>query len=893
MLYKLATAALLWACLAAAAVDIDGILAQMTLAEKVGQMVQLDLNLFLTSNLTVKPDAVEEYITKYGVGSVFNSPFAEGVRNGQSGWTAAEWRAVLAQLQQPSKYPLIFALDSIHGATYVKDAALFPQEIALAATFDPSFATAAGRVTARDTRAAGVPWIFAPVLDLAVQPLWARFYETFGEDPYLASQMAAAIVQGLQYEENDGGLPKQAAACMKHFIAYGNPESGHDRSTSSVPDRLVKQLYVPAFRSAVNAGVMSAMESYNEVGGVPLVSHYEYLQNLLRGDLGFKGLLVTDYQEIEHLQVFHKAADSEKEAVRIAIQDTSIDMSMVPLDVSFADMLIQLVEEGTIPESRIDDSVRRILQMKDALGLFEDPVVSSTDPNVAKVGQASDWQQSLDAARESITLLKNNNGILPLDNDAKILVTGPTCNSKAYQTGGWSIHWQGAKSDAELPVGSTMLEGIQAEFGAANVVYFEGVAIDAKDTSAINMTALEAAAADVDVIVACVGEPNYTEKPGDINQLDLPAGQTQYVVETLKALGKPIVLVLVEGRPRLLNGMKEASNAVLHTYLPGPMGGQALAEILSGEVNPSGVLPFTYPKYAGAIRPYHRKPSLECVDANGIYGECPVEWEFGEGLSYTTFSYSNFQLDKTAVQQGQTLTVSVDVTNSGNRAGKHTVLLFLSDMARRVTPEYKLLKGFKKVSLAPHQTTTVTFTLTMDDLSYVNIESYSQLEAGDFRIGIGYKTDCRSVTWFLGMCKSVQFEVEQDYNPVCDNACAFWDSNPFCTNKADIMQSTDCQSLCKQQNWSWNYVDCLRDASYSGSCSFNKNCRNVKNSDDTSGDDEDGDDDDNKVGVLWVVLLAIGSAVVGGVIVGVTMNKYFFDRRTGEDNYSLLGEDKA
>ena len=512
--------------------SIDDIVSSMTLAEKVGQMTQIDISVFVKNDLSIDQDKLEYYVRDLGIGSILNSPFSGGPVNGKTGWNATEWRQVLAAAQNLAKYPLLYGLDSIHGATYVRDAALFPQQIALAATFNTSRAFTAGRITARDTRAAGVPWLFSPVLDLAVQPLWPRVYETFGEDPFLASSMATAIIQGMQITENDGGLPPRAAACMKHFIAYGLPESGHDRSTSSVPDRILKQLYVPSFRAAVDAGVMTAMESYNEVGGVPIVSSSDYLNDLLRGDLGFKGMLVTDYQEIENLVLWHKVTDTYKDATRIAMEDTSIDMSMVPLDSYFTTDVIDLVNEGLGPESRIDESVTRILQLKQDLGLFDYPIVSLDDVLIGQVGQASDWDVALDTSRESITLLKNEAGFLPLsktDASMNIFVTGPTCNSKAYQTGGWSIHWQGPVSDTELPVGYSMLEGIQDVFQGP-VTFYAGVDIDATNTSAVDIATLDTLANAANVIVACVGEPTYTEKPGDIDQLDLPAGQTQYVV---------------------------------------------------------------------------------------------------------------------------------------------------------------------------------------------------------------------------------------------------------------------------------------------------------------------------------------------------------------------------
>lgn len=458
-------------------VNIDQILASMTLKEKVGQMTQIDISAFFNSSLNdVDYNKLELWINEYSIGSILNSLFSNGDVAGAVGWDPTEWRYFINRLQTfaqntPSQVPILYGIDSIHGATFVDGATLFPHALGVAATFDPSIAFQSGSVTSKDTRAAGIPWIFSPVLGLALQPLWARFEETFGEDPYLAAVMGEQLIKGIQTVVNDGGIPTQTAACMKHFIAYSDPEGGHDRSPVQLPDRILQQLYRPSFQAAIDAGVLTAMESYQEVGGVPMVSSSEYLNNLLRSptQMNFTGMMVTDYAEIANLYNWHKTASSPKDAVRIALQNTKIDMSMVPVDPEFTSYVIELVGEGTISESRIDESARRVLFVKQELGLFDNPIPALTDPLIETVGQAQDWEISLNAARASITLLKNVDNLLPLSPSQKVLLTGPTCSSLVAQSGSWSIHWQGSLNNTEFATGVTVQQGMVMEFETDSV----------------------------------------------------------------------------------------------------------------------------------------------------------------------------------------------------------------------------------------------------------------------------------------------------------------------------------------------------------------------------------------------------------------------------------------
>lgn len=924
------------AVISATSIRVEQLLKSLSLEAKVGQMVQIDISYFLQPGTAeVDYDKLQTFISQYQIGSLLNSPFSGGPVNGVTGWTASQWRDLMNRMQtfaldnSEGKIPLIYGIDSIHGATFIKDAALFPQAINLAASFNPSLAYQAGEITSKDTRAAGIPWIFAPVLGLGLQPLWARFAETFGEDPHTAAIMGASIIKGLQVLKDDQSYPKQTAACMKHFIAYSIPVDGHDRSPVQLPDRLLRQLYIPSFQAAIDAGVMTGMESYQEVGGVPMVSSKDYLTTLLRKEMNFEGFLVTDYAEIENLHNWHKVSATIKDAVKLAMQDTTIDMSMVPLDTTFYDSLLELVKEGSISEKRIDDSVRRILQVKEDLGLLDHPIVSMNDPIIATVGQDEDWTASLNAARESITLVKNDAQALPLPAKSKVLVTGPTCNSAISQTGGWALHWQGVYQESELSKRKTILDSLKdPSIFSGEVIYEAGPALDATNLDGLDMNHIKQTASEVDRIIICLGEGTYAEKPGDIDDLALPAGQLEYV-QALAGI-KPIVLVMVEGRPRLLGNAVSQSQAVVLAYQPGPVGGQAVAEILAGVSSPSGRIPFSYPKQAANIMyPYHRKFSDQCTAPTGehsaAYIPCNMEFVFGQGLSYTNFEYSDFQMvlknqnDKivqgNSIDENARIDASVVVKNTGTRTAKHTVMLFAYDMYRRVTPEYKLLKRFEKVTLAPGESKRIDFLpLTKKDLQYVGVDSEYVLESGTFRLGVGADTDCRSDNqsqdWYLktadtistsAMCQEFELTLSTDYQPICDTACSYWKQG-ICSSKVDM---DECRSTCMQQGWSWEHVHCLRSHFEEGKNYFSMNkfysfsiflmfsllkllletCTSVDNmqcfdafqmqSDKVLGSDEnDANENDSSTLIITVGLLS----GLGGIMLGIFFSYMYFAR---------------
>ena len=760
---------------------VKKLLSSLTLEEKVGQMLQIDISLLTNpgGDFSLNKTLVDKYFNTYKVGSVLNSPFSGGPTHADStsaakyGWTPSEWRAVISSLQDASLsslssgVPLLYGIDSIHGASYAVGSndelqpTLFPQQIGLAATFNRELANKQGLVTAQDTLACGIPWMFSPILDLAVNPLWARFWETFGEDSYLASEMAASIVNGLQGLEPDTSLgTSPTAACVKHFIGYSGTISGHDRTESSQSSFNLRQTFLPPYEAAVRSGALTAMESYHEISGEAVVQSAQYLGEggLLRREAGFGGMLVTDWREIANLVEFHGAAPNYKDAIRRVMERTTVDMSMSASDATFAELLVELVKEGAIPVSRIDKSVERILKLKESLGLFEKPYPRG---DVKAVGSAADQSASLNSARESITLLKNSGSLLPLSPETRVLVVGPSCADRSLLNGGWTYAWQGTADGAFGEVGTSILSGLRSRF--EHVEYVKGVELDG--SPAPDAGSLTAFASSSDVVVACIGEGTYTEKPGDISDLHLPSGIVGFM-SSLPELcgGLPVVTVLVEGRPRLLEGIPKLSDALLHAYLPGPHGGQAVAEIIAGEVNPSGRIPFTYPKMAGDVRPYYRRLSHQCIDQWKNIVQCEVEFEFGEGLSYSTFSYSdisveavdggaipNFRLKGGAAAPGLSkagldevvATVKVTVTNQGPMAGMHSALVFLFDSFRTLSPEYKLLKKFEKVTLDVNESVQLTFGITRHDVSFVDVDDARTVEEGRFLVGVGYDADCR------------------------------------------------------------------------------------------------------------------------------------------------------
>ena len=704
---------------------VDALIAKMTLEEKVGQMTEVTSDVVSTTTNgvhQVDADKIKEAILKYHVGSILNV-------SGHA-YDRKHWYEVIPAIQAEAakdrlKIPVIYGIDAIHGVTYTLGSTLFPQEIAMAATFNKQIAYKAGEITAYETRASYIPWNYSPVLDLGKSPLWPRIYETFGEDPYLIKTMGASIIRG--YQGNNVGDKYHVAACMKHYLGYGDPLSGKDRTPAWIPDRYMREYFLPPFAEAVKAGAKTLMINSGEINGVPLHASHYMLTDVLRGELHFEGIAVTDWRDIEYLHDRHHIAATQKDAVMIAV-NAGVDMSMVPFEYSFYNYLIELVHEGKVPMARINEAVHRILKVKYELGLFERPVGNPDD--YPKFGSDGFRQVSLNAATEAITLLKNKNNILPLKKDIKVLVTGPTANTMRSLDGGWSYTWQGEQSDTYAANKHTILKAIQQKIGAANVSYEPGAAFD----SLQNVKDAVKAAEKADVIVLCLGELSYTENVGNIDDLNLPPAQTELADELAKT-GKPVILVLAEGRPRIVTEAESHSAATVMTYFAGNEGGDALANILFGDANPSGKLPITYPRYPNSLNNYYRK-NLENGNPDDSHGYNPL-YKFGYGLSYTTFSYSNLRLSKPDLKEHETLTITVDVKNTGQREGKESVLLYTSQLYASITPDYKRLRAYDKIDLQPGETKTVTFKITSKDLAFVNDLSKTVTEAGEFKIRIG------------------------------------------------------------------------------------------------------------------------------------------------------------
>jgi beta-glucosidase len=711
---------------------VNALVAKMTLDEKIGQMTQLTLDEVLqtTDGTAVQPLQIDTAklkvaLLKYHVGSILN---VSGGANSRELWFALISKIQEFAAKDRLKIPVIYGIDAMHGQNYTVGATLFPQEIGMAATFNPELARREGEITAYETRASYIPWNFSPVLDLGKNALWPRIYETFGEDPYLVKTMGAEVIKG--YQGNDISNKYKVASCLKHYLGYSFPLDGKDRTPAWIPDRYMREYFLPSFAEAVKSGAKSVMINSSEINGIPVHASKYILTDVLRGELKFTGIAVTDWQDIKYLHDRHHIAATQKDAVMIAI-NAGIDMSMVPYDYSFCKYLKELVNGHKVPMTRINESVKRILKVKYELGIFERPVGNPAD--YPKFGSPEFEAASLKAATESITLLKNTNNILPLKKDTKVLVTGPAANTMRSLDGGWSYTWQGDFSDKFASEKNTILKAIIQKIGKDNVDYHAGTTF----TDAVDIDATIAAAKKADVIVLCLGEPSYAENPGNINDLNIPVVQTQLANELAKT-GKPIVLVMGEGRPRIITEAESKSAATIMAYLSGNEGGNALADILFGDANPSGRLPFTYPRYPNALVNYYRK-NIENGNSDDAQGYNPL-YEFGYGLSYTTFAYSNLHISKPTLSAGETLTISVDVKNTGTRVGKESVLLYISELYASVTPDTKRLRGFDKIELKPNESRTVTFKITPTDISFINDLSKRVTEAGEFKIQLGSQT---------------------------------------------------------------------------------------------------------------------------------------------------------
>lgn len=714
---------------------VEKILKGLTLEEKIGQMTQL--NATAVANGIDITEFGEKAIREYKIGSVLNTP-------GDIAQTREKYNQFIVELNRISLetmgIPCLYGLDHIHGVTYVAGGTLFPQEVNIAATFNRQHAYNMGKVTAYESRAANVPWTFSPTMDLGRNPEWPRMWESFGEDTYVNAQMAVAEVNGMQGEDPNHVGMYNIAACAKHFMGYGVPVTGQDRTPSSIAASELREKHFEPFKEAMQAGALTIMVNSASNNGIPFHCNTELLTQWVKEELNWDGMIVTDWADIANLYTRERVASSLKEAVKLAI-NAGIDMSMVPYDCQFAIDLKELVEEGEVPMSRIDDAVRRILRLKFRLGLFDMPDTPLN--NYPEFGGEAHAKLSYDAAVESEVLLKNN-GILPLRKDVKILVTGPNANSMRTLNGGWSYTWQG--HGASIPQFTerfnTIYEAIAQKF--ENVTYVPGVEYDLAGTNwrfdeATSIKEAVAAARKAEVIIACVGENTYCETPGNDVDLNLSKNQKD-LVNALAATGRPVILVLNEGRPRIINDIEPLASAVVDVLLPSNYGGDALAALLCGEENFSGKLPFTYPKYTNKFAVYDYKPAENQTTMAGSYNYnavMDVQWPFGHGLSYTTFAYSNLTVSQNEFDSNDVLKVTVDVTNTGDVAGKESVLLFSSDYYASSTPDVRRLRAFDKIELAPGETKTVELEVTAKDLAFVNYYGKWTLEEGEFALSIG------------------------------------------------------------------------------------------------------------------------------------------------------------
>ncbi len=712
----------------------DSLLSLLTLEEKAGQMTNIGLTAIMegpfwtdADTLVLDTAKMKNLLLENHVGSVQNKGVYPPCKE--------EWHRIVKSVQdyvmENSRHeiPILFGIDGVHGANYTAGSTLFPHQIALAASWNTDLAHTMGEVTAYELRASSLPWNYAPVLDVSWQPLWGRIFETFGEDTYMNSVMGEAFVKGSQR----GSLSdnRSVAVCLKHFIGYGMPFTGKDRSSAIIPERYLRQYHLEPYRKAIEQGAISVMLNSGTVNGVPGHADKFLIKDILKGELGFKGLVISDWADINRLAEVHNVARDSREAAKIAVM-AGLDMNMVPYDASFAEHIVDLVREGEIPMSRIDDAVRRILFVKFKLNLFEKPY---TDPeNYPDFGSEKYAQKSYEAALETATLLKNQDEILPLENkNSKILVTGPTAHALTALNGPWSRTWAGNDPTYNDPDKKTFFEAMKAVYGKDNVSYTPGTEYEGdfmEEKKHLNEKADEA-----DIIFVCVGEEPLTEKPSDINELELPANQIE-MIKHLHESGKPIVLVMLQGRPRIIREVEPISKAIIHAYWPGHEGGRALASLISGRENFSGKLPYTYPKYSGSLIPYQHKGS-DKLDVNFEMDGFNPQWEFGHGLSYTNFEFKNLKFSADTINTGEELKVSVEVSNTGDKAGKEVVQLFIRDLVATIAPDDRKLIGFEKIHLHPDESKVIDLFVKYDDLKYVGLDNEWIAERGEFEIIIG------------------------------------------------------------------------------------------------------------------------------------------------------------
>lgn len=717
---------------------VDQTLKKLTLEEKVGQMMEVVIDLLGGNDKNgvfyIDEHKADSIFTHYKVGSILNAP-------NTCAPTAQQWEKYMAQIQKLSMkrmgVPCIFGLDQNHGSTYTQGGTLFPQNINVAATFNREIARRSAEATAYETRAASVPWTYSPTVDLGRDARWPRIWENFGEDCYLSSEMGKAMVYGFQGEDPNHIDQYHIATSMKHFMGYGVPWTGKDRTPAYISPADLREKHFAPFLAGIEAGALSVMVNSASVNGMPMHANKEILTHWLKEQTGWDGVLITDWADVNNLYTREMVAKDKKDALRIAI-NAGIDMVMEPYSCDACGYIIELVNEGKIPMSRIDDACRRVLRMKYRLGLFEHPTQKLK--NYPLFGGEQFAQLALEGATESMVLLKNNNNILPLQKGKKILLTGPNANQMRCLDGGWSYTWQGNRTDEFAGKYNTIYEALCNEYGKENIVLNQGVTYNEAgkywEENEPQIAAAVEAAKHVDVVVACIGENSYTETPGNLTDLWLSENQRN-LVKALATTGKPIILVLNEGRPRLIADIEPLAQGVVDILIPGNYGGDALAQLLSGKANFSGKMPYTYPKEINSLANYDFKKSEEVGTMTGAYdynAKITQQWGFGQGLSYTTYQYSNLKVDKASFAHDDVIRVSVEVKNTGKVAGKESVLLFSSDLMASMVPDGRRLRAFDKVALQPGESKTVTFDLKANDLAFVGWDGKWILEEGDFKL---------------------------------------------------------------------------------------------------------------------------------------------------------------
>ena len=720
--------------------QVEQTLKKLTLEEKIGQMMELVTDLFGANDKNgvfyIDEHKTDSILSRYKIGSILNAP-------NTCAPTAKQWEKYISQIQKISMkrigIPCVFGLDQNHGSTYTQGGTLFPQNINVAATFNREIARRSAEATAYETRAVSIPWTYSPTVDLGRDARWPRIWENFGEDCYLSSEMGKAMVYGFQGEDPNNIDQYHIATSMKHFMGYGVPWTGKDRTPAYISPADLREKHFAPFLAGLQAGALTVMVNSASVNGMPMHANKDILTGWLKEETGWDGVLITDWADINNLYTREMVAKDKKDALRIAI-NAGIDMIMEPYSCDACGYLIELVKEGKIPMSRIDDACRRVLRMKYRLDLFKNPTQKLK--NYPKFGGEEFAKLALEGATESMVLLKNEGNILPLQHGKKILLTGPNANQMRCLDGGWSYTWQGHRADEFAGKYNTIYEAFCNEYGKENVILNQGVTYNEKgkywEENEPQIQGAVAAAKDADVIVACIGENSYTETPGNLTDLWLSENQRN-LVKALAQTGKPVILVLNEGRPRLIADIEPLAQGIIDILIPGNMGGDALANLVSGKSNFSGKMPYTYPKEINSLANYDFKKSEEVGTMEGAYdynAKITQQWGFGYGLSYTSYKYSNLKVFQSDFRHGDIIKVSVDVKNTGKVAGKESVLLFSSDLIASMVPDGRRLRAFDKIELQPGETKTVTFDLNADDLAFVGYDGKWVLEEGDFKLMI-------------------------------------------------------------------------------------------------------------------------------------------------------------